>query len=40
MDLIIQKSQQAIPQFVFDAIGALFFLLMIWGVSYLFLMLG
>jgi hypothetical protein len=40
MDVIIQKSQQAIPQFVQDALGALFFLLMIWGASYLFLLLG
>ncbi len=40
MDVIIQKSQQAIPQFVQDAFGALFFLLMIWGASYLFLLLG
>ena len=40
MDVIIQKSQQAIPQIVQDALGALFFLLMIWGASYLFLLLG
>jgi len=38
MDVIIQKTQQAIPQFILDAMGALFFLLLMWGTSYLFLM--
>jgi len=38
MDVIIQKSQQAIPQFIFDALGAVLFLLLMWGSSYLFLM--
>ena len=38
MDAIINKTQQHIPQLVFDIFGAVFFLLLMWGSSYLFLM--
>ncbi len=38
MDAIIQKTQNHIPSFLLDIFGALFFLLMIWGSSYLFLL--
>ncbi len=38
MDAILQKTQNHIPAFVRDIFGALFFLMMIWGSSYLFLL--
>jgi len=40
MDIIIKKSQQVIPQVVWDALGAVGFLFLLWGCSYLFLLLG
>ena len=33
-------SMGVVPQILQDALGALFFLLMFWGASYLFLLLG
>ena len=38
MDVIIQKSQQHIPNVVLDILGAVFFLGLMWGASYLFLL--
>jgi len=39
MDIIIQKTQQHIPQIIRDILGAIAFMVMIWGCSYLFLLL-
>lgn len=38
MDVIIQKTQTHIPQIVFDVLGAVGFLTLMWGASYLFLL--
>jgi len=38
MEVIIQKTQSHIPTVILDILGAAFFLLLIWGSSYLFLM--
>jgi len=38
MDAIIQKTQNHIPNVILDILGAVFFLLLMWGSSYLFLM--
>ncbi len=38
MDVIRQKTQSIIPTVVLDIVGALFFLMLIWGSSYLFLL--
>lgn len=40
MGILINKTQQVFPQIVSDALGAIAFLLLIWGSSYLFLLLG
>ncbi len=38
MEAIRQKTQRFIPTVVLDIAGALFFLMLIWGSSYLFLL--